>query len=139
MCQLRPNGAHVFSAVSGENQLQRLYFSADRTFSPWTKYSLFAVKKPVSECFLHPLSQKSCPLNIHVVWGVTDILEGRSFFMSVVKKSKNRLLDPEDRGTTLIRNVDNCESTQRNIVKSAAITSNLASCTLYQHYTQCHD
>jgi len=34
-------------------------------------------------------------------------LEGRSFFMCMVKKSKNRLLDPADGGTTLLRNVDN--------------------------------
>jgi len=66
---------------------------------------------------------------------VTDSMEGLSFFMCMVKKSKNRLLDPEDGGTTLLRNVDNCESTQRNIVNSAARTSNLAACTLYQNYT----
>jgi hypothetical protein len=142
MCQLLSKGAHVFSAVSGENQLQRLYFSADRTFGPGQNLHSARLRSLFQNVFyIH------CHKN-HVHWIftssgmlrlVTDILEGRSFFLCMVKKSKNRLLDPEDGGTTLPRNVDNCESTQRNIVNSAARTSNLASCTLSQNYTWCHD
>jgi len=70
MCQLLANGAHVFSAVWREPVAETVLLSRS-DLRPWTKSSLSAVKKPVSECFLHMLSQKSCPLNIHVFWDVT--------------------------------------------------------------------
>ena len=82
---------------------------------------------------LHTLSQISLPLNIHVFRDVKAcyILEGHNVFMCMVKKSKTRMLYPEDGGTELFQNVDSCESTQRNIINAAVGTSNLATCTLY--------
>lgn len=46
-------------------------------------------------------------------------------------RSPRTLLYPEDGGSELFRNVDNCESTQYNIIIVTVRTSNLASGRLY--------
>ena len=121
----------MYCLVSGENHLQRLYFSADRTFSPRTKSSLSAVKKPISECFFTPIVTKIVSIEYSRLPGCYGIVW--TFWRGVVS-SCAWLRSPRTDCLTLkmeaLRSFETSVigSTQRNIVNSAARTSKLAAC-----------